>query len=74
MMNELSKHFSNIKLDTDVLENPEPGKLCCALYEKDMHYYRGVVVNTLEHGAEVLFIDFGNIEKVPHMLIDLLLG
>lgn len=69
MMNELSKHFSNIKLDTDVLENPEPGKLCCALYEKDMHYYRGVVVNTLEHGAEVLFIDFGNIEKVPHMLI-----
>lgn len=69
MMEKLSAHFSNVQLDENVLENPEPGTLCCALYEEDMHYYRGVVIDTLEHGAEVLFIDFGNIEKVPHMLI-----
>ncbi|KAL0165008.1 hypothetical protein M9458_040761, partial [Cirrhinus mrigala] len=46
-----------------------PGALCCAMYEKDMHYYRALIVDTLEKGAEVFFIDFGNTEKVPSMLI-----
>ncbi|XP_071371014.1 tudor domain-containing protein 15, partial [Centroberyx affinis] len=69
MMKEMADHFSQVKLDEEVLTNPEVGTLCCAMYEKDMHYYRGVVTDTLEHGAEVFFIDFGNIEKVPHMLI-----
>ncbi|KAM3842935.1 tudor domain-containing protein 15-like [Diretmus argenteus] len=69
MMEEMFDYFCQVKLDEDVLENPELGTLCCAMYENDMHFYRGVVVDTLKHGAEVLFIDFGNIEKVPHMLI-----
>uniref|UniRef100_A0A8C6UHC2 Si:dkeyp-93d12.1 n=1 Tax=Neogobius melanostomus TaxID=47308 RepID=A0A8C6UHC2_9GOBI len=69
MMKKLSEHFSNVKLEEDIIESPEPGMLCCAVYEEDMHYYRGVVVDLLEHGAEVLFIDFGNIGKVPHNLI-----
>ncbi|XP_035535179.1 tudor domain-containing protein 15 [Morone saxatilis] len=69
MMREMADHFSEMKMDEDVLLNPELGTLCCAVYEEDMHFYRGVVTDTLEHGAEVLFIDFGNIEKVPHMLI-----
>ncbi|XP_059212228.1 tudor domain-containing protein 15 [Centropristis striata] len=69
MMKELTDNFSQVKLDEDVLSSPELGTLCCAVYEKDMHFYRGVVTDTLVHGAEILFIDFGNIEKVPHMLI-----
>ncbi|XP_073348445.1 tudor domain-containing protein 15 [Pagrus major] len=69
MMTKMMDHFSQVKLEEDTLLNPELGTLCCALYEEDMHFYRGVVTDTLEHGAEVLFIDFGNIEKVPHMLI-----
>ncbi|KAM9339264.1 tudor domain-containing protein 15 [Symphorus nematophorus] len=69
MMTQLEDHFSQVKLDEDVLLNPELGTLCCAVYEEDMHFYRGVVTDTLEHGAEVLFIDFGNIEKVPRRLI-----
>uniref|UniRef100_A0A3B4Z4I8 Si:dkeyp-93d12.1 n=1 Tax=Stegastes partitus TaxID=144197 RepID=A0A3B4Z4I8_9TELE len=69
MTTKMMEHFSQTELDEDVLMNPEPGTLCCAVYEKDMHFYRGVVTDTLEHGAEVLFIDFGNIEKVPRMLI-----
>uniref|UniRef100_A0A3Q3GFW4 Tudor domain containing 15 n=1 Tax=Labrus bergylta TaxID=56723 RepID=A0A3Q3GFW4_9LABR len=69
MMAKMSDHFDQVKLDEDVLLNPELGTMCCAVYEEDMHFYRGVVTDTLEHGAEVLFIDFGNIEKVPHMLI-----
>ncbi|KAK2855944.1 hypothetical protein Q5P01_004679 [Channa striata] len=69
MMAKIADHFSQVKLDEDVLLNPELGATCCAVYEDDMHFYRGVVTDTLDHGAEVLFVDFGNIEKVPHMLI-----
>ncbi|XP_025754987.1 tudor domain-containing protein 15 isoform X2 [Oreochromis niloticus] len=69
MMSKMAEHFQHVKLDEDVLLNPKLGTLCCAVYEGDMHFYRGVVTDTLKHGAEVLFIDFGNIEKVPHMLI-----
>ncbi len=69
MMTKMADHFNQVKLDEDVLLNPELGTLCCAVYEEDMHFYRGVVTDTVVHGAEVLFIDFGNIEKVPHMLI-----
>ncbi|KAE8286563.1 Tudor domain-containing protein 15 [Larimichthys crocea] len=69
MMTQMTDHFSQVRLDEDVLLNPALGTLCCAVYEEDMHFYRGVVTDTLDHGAEVLFVDFGNIEKVPHMLI-----
>lgn len=69
MMTKMADHFSQAKLDEDTLVNPDLGTMCCAVYEEDMHFYRGVVTDTLEHGAEVLFIDFGNIEKVPYMLI-----
>ncbi|XP_054474929.1 tudor domain-containing protein 15 [Anoplopoma fimbria] len=69
MMTKMADNFSQVKLDEDVLLKPELGTLCCAVYEEDMHFYRGVVTDSLEHGSEVLFIDFGNIEKVPHMLI-----
>ncbi|XP_070844211.1 tudor domain-containing protein 15 [Chaetodon trifascialis] len=69
MMTQMADHFCQVKLHDDALLNPELGMLCCAVYEEDMHFYRAVVTDTLEHGAEVLFLDFGNIEKVPHMLI-----
>ncbi|XP_040920882.1 tudor domain-containing protein 15 [Toxotes jaculatrix] len=69
MMTKMADHFSQVKLDEDVLVNPKLGTMCCAVYEEDMNFYRGVVTDTLEHGAEVLFIDFGNTGKVPHMLI-----
>ncbi|XP_029966648.1 tudor domain-containing protein 15 [Salarias fasciatus] len=69
MMKEMADHFSRVKLDEDVLMNPELGTLCCAMYEKDMHFYRAVVTDILEQGVEVLFIDFGNIERVPYSLI-----
>lgn len=69
MMREMADHFRHVKLDEDVLLNPECGTLCCAVYEKDMHFYRGIVTDVFEHGAEVFFIDFGNTEKVPHRWI-----
>ncbi|XP_037541124.1 tudor domain-containing protein 15 [Nematolebias whitei] len=69
MMSEITKHFSEVKLDEDLLLNPELGVMCCAVYEEDLHFYRGVVTDILKHGAEIFFIDFGNTEKVPYDLI-----
>ncbi|XP_057678202.1 tudor domain-containing protein 15 [Corythoichthys intestinalis] len=69
MMSQISRHFAGAKPEDDVLPEPEPGALCCALYEKDMRFYRARVTDKLERGAEVLFIDFGNRERTPAALI-----
>ncbi|XP_015228297.1 PREDICTED: tudor domain-containing protein 15 [Cyprinodon variegatus] len=69
MITKINEHFTPVKLEEDVLLNPEVGTMCCALYEEDMHFYRGMVIDVIKHGAEILFIDFGNVEKVPHNLI-----
>ncbi|XP_072512631.1 tudor domain-containing protein 15 [Salminus brasiliensis] len=69
MMNKLTDYFSGLQLNEEILDDPLPGVLCCAMYEQDLHYYRAIVLDILEHGAEVFFIDFGNTEKVPSMLI-----
>lgn len=69
LMSNMVDHFKEVKMDEDVLVNPQLGTLCCAMYEEDLHFYRALVISQLLHGCEVLFIDFGNIEKVPHKLI-----
>ncbi|XP_016353260.1 tudor domain-containing protein 15-like [Sinocyclocheilus anshuiensis] len=69
MTKEMTDYFNKLQLNEEVFEDPVPGALCCAMYEKDMHYYRALIVDTLDKGAEVFFIDFGNTEKVPSMLI-----
>ncbi|KAJ3607210.1 hypothetical protein NHX12_026723 [Muraenolepis orangiensis] len=69
LMKQLSEHFSQVKLNEQVLENPELGTMCCAMYEHDMQFYRAVVKRKLDFEAEVLFIDFGNTAKVPYMQI-----
>ncbi|XP_043074553.1 tudor domain-containing protein 15 [Puntigrus tetrazona] len=66
---DIKDYFSKLQLNEEIFEDPVPGALCCAMYETDMQYYRALVVDTLEKGAKVFFIDFGNTEKVPSMLI-----
>uniref|UniRef100_A0A8C9SFI5 Tudor domain containing 15 n=1 Tax=Scleropages formosus TaxID=113540 RepID=A0A8C9SFI5_SCLFO len=69
MTEKLKAYFTDLPLDAEILENPVPGCLCSAMYEKDWHYYRAVIKKIIKHGAEVYFIDFGNSERVPYMLI-----
>ncbi len=69
MTEEIKDYCNKLQLNEEVFEDPVPGALCCAMFETDMHYYRALIVDTLEKGAEVFFIDFGNTEKVPSMLI-----
>ncbi|XP_062407279.1 tudor domain-containing protein 15 [Sardina pilchardus] len=69
LMNTLADYISTLQQEEDLLENPVPGTLCLAMYEKDLHYYRAIVTDILENGSEVFFADFGNTEKVPSWLI-----
>ncbi|KAK1171764.1 tudor domain-containing protein 15-like, partial [Acipenser oxyrinchus oxyrinchus] len=69
MMKNIVCFYDSLELDEGILDNPEPGLLCCAMFEKDMHYYRAVIVDVFENGAEVFFLDFGNTDKVPYMCI-----
>ncbi|XP_063079286.1 tudor domain-containing protein 15 [Engraulis encrasicolus] len=69
LMDLLADHISPLQQNEDVLENAVPGTLCLAMFEKDLHYYRAIITDTLENGVEVYFVDFGNTEKVPGWLI-----
>ncbi|MBN3313717.1 TDR15 protein, partial [Atractosteus spatula] len=69
MMDKLTEYVNNLELHEGIMIDPDPGFLCCAMYDKDMHYYRAVITDVFDSGAEVFFIDFGNTEKVPGMCI-----
>ncbi|KAM6138236.1 tudor domain-containing protein 15 [Phoenicopterus ruber ruber] len=65
LMKNIADVYNKCRADEMVLENPEPGLLCCARYSKDMHYYRGVVTEVLHVNITVYFLDFGNTDAVP---------
>ncbi|KAM8846115.1 tudor domain-containing protein 15 [Synchiropus picturatus] len=69
MMEKVRAHYSQLRLEQDTLTRPQVGSLCGAVYLEDRHFYRGLVVDVLQHHARVLFLDFGNVERVPHKLI-----
>ncbi|XP_051780678.1 tudor domain-containing protein 15 [Erpetoichthys calabaricus] len=69
MMEEINNLYSGKELEDNILQNLIPGVWCCAMFEKDWTYYRAVIVDIFEQGAEVFFVDFGNTEMVPFMFI-----
>ncbi|KAM4694422.1 tudor domain-containing protein 15 [Discoglossus pictus] len=64
MMENIAAVYNSCKTTESVLENPQQGDLCCALYEKDNHYYRAIVTEVLDYSVSVYFMDFGNTETV----------
>nr|XP_009920539.1 PREDICTED: tudor domain-containing protein 15-like [Haliaeetus albicilla] len=65
LMKNIADTYNQCGADEMVLKNPKPGLLCCARYSKDMHYYRGVVIEVLHVNITVYFLDFGNTDTVP---------
>ncbi|NXO52497.1 TDR15 protein, partial [Aramus guarauna] len=65
LMKSIADTYNRCGADEMVLKNPEPGLLCCARYSKDMHYYRGIVIEVLHVNITVYFLDFGNTDTVP---------
>ena len=69
MMNKLHEFYSSLPADKDLLPDPDFGKACVALYHEDESWYRARIVGLNSGVAEVLFVDYGNAEKVPLNLI-----
>ncbi|XP_010124741.1 PREDICTED: tudor domain-containing protein 15-like, partial [Chlamydotis macqueenii] len=65
LMKNIADAYNRCEADEMVLKNPEPGMLCCALYSKDVHYYRAVVIEVLHVNITVYFLDFGNTDTIP---------
>ncbi|NXG75509.1 TDR15 protein, partial [Baryphthengus martii] len=73
LMKNIADMYNQCGADEMVLKNPEPGLLCCARYSKDLHYYRGVVIEVLHVNITVYFLDFGNTDTVPYYDVKTLL-
>ncbi|OCT81294.1 hypothetical protein XELAEV_18028111mg [Xenopus laevis] len=65
MMEKIAEIYNPCGPTERVIKDPEPGDLCCALYNKDRHYYRAVVTDIFDLKVSVYFPDFGNTETVP---------
>ncbi|KAJ1522671.1 hypothetical protein ONE63_001837 [Megalurothrips usitatus] len=42
----------------------QPGAPCCALFDGDGQYYRAILLNCDMQDLSVMYVDFGNVEKV----------
>ncbi|XP_033001256.1 tudor domain-containing protein 15 [Lacerta agilis] len=73
LMKKIAAVYDTSETVDKILENPEPGKLCCARYSKDMHYYRAVIREVMDNSIDVCFLDFGNTETVPLFNVRVLL-
>ncbi|KAL8172937.1 UNVERIFIED_CONTAM: hypothetical protein K2H54_034183 [Gekko kuhli] len=65
LMGRVSDVYDSGEMGDKILEKPEPGMLCCARYNKDMHFYRAVIKEVVNSDITVYFFDFGNTETVP---------
>ncbi|XP_066478649.1 tudor domain-containing protein 15 [Tiliqua scincoides] len=74
LMNNIADVYDSGETCDKILENPEPGKLCCARYSKDMHFYRAIIMEVVDNiNCIVYFLDFGNTETVPLFDVKVLL-
>lgn len=74
LMKNITEVYDSNETCDKILENPEPGKWCCARYSKDMHFYRAIILEVLDDiNCIVYFLDFGNTETVPLLDVKTLL-
>ncbi|XP_069461984.1 tudor domain-containing protein 15 isoform X2 [Ambystoma mexicanum] len=66
MMKQLEERYASCETCDLLLENPEPGIVCCARYSRDLNFYRAVVSEVHDLKVTVYFLDFGNTETVPY--------
>lgn len=65
LMNDIRRHYSRLGPEEEWLANPSVGDPCCAKFSEDKSWYRAVVTDVLTGKVEVLFVDYGNSERVP---------
>ena len=64
LMINIYEFYEKLRLKDEVLTTPTPGQACVAFYSEDGAWYRSLVLRTRNREAEVLYIDYGNKEKL----------
>ncbi|GFT20671.1 tudor domain-containing protein 1 [Nephila pilipes] len=65
LLSELCESCESKTEAQNEIHNPCVGYACCAKFSEDNNWYRAEVINLEETTAEVLFVDYGNINSVP---------
>eukprot|EP00057_Strongylocentrotus_purpuratus_P024551 XP_011679025.1 PREDICTED: tudor domain-containing protein 15 isoform X3 [Strongylocentrotus purpuratus] len=64
VMSELHARYSSLRPNDKRLSNTTVGTPCVAKFSDDQCWYRAVVVNKYVRKIEVMFVDYGNSEKM----------
>ena len=64
IMSELHARYGSLRPNDKQLTNTTVGTPCVAQFSQDQCWYRGVVINKHVRMLDVMFVDYGNSEKV----------
>ncbi|XP_035667114.1 uncharacterized protein LOC118409857 isoform X3 [Branchiostoma floridae] len=68
LMEKICDYYAAIN-NEEVLQDPQPGMPCIAQFSEDQGWYRAKVIKVEGDGVEVIFVDYGNSEKVERSLV-----
>lgn len=66
MGDKLHADYSSLSSDERCMKRFEVGQLCCAKFQEDSVWYRATIQEVDESVVKVLFVDYGNLDSVPH--------
>ena len=72
LSSQLYNDYHPLKMKESALTHPECGQACVAFYEVDGNWYRAQVVSVDGDDASVLYVDYGNVEKLRVVKLKLL--
>ena len=64
MMASINETYETMRMRDCELRDPQPGQICVAMYDADGNWYRSRVLRTRNREAEVLYVDYGNKDRL----------
>ncbi|XP_066272832.1 uncharacterized protein [Branchiostoma lanceolatum] len=68
LMEKICDHYAAVNSE-ETLQDPKQGMPCIAQFSEDKGWYRAKVIKVEGDGVEVIFVDYGNSEKVEKSLV-----
>ncbi|XP_019638854.1 PREDICTED: uncharacterized protein LOC109480923 isoform X1 [Branchiostoma belcheri] len=71
LMEKICDHYAADNKE-EMLKDPQQGMSCIAQFSEDKGWYRAKVMKVEGDGVEVIFVDYGNSEKVDRSLVKMI--